>query len=278
VAAGESRGSLTIVAGPGSGRGFILPLGTTVLGRGQDADVILADSSVSRRHAELHAGAAKVVIRDLGSSNGTFVNGARLTGSTELHDGDEVRVGSVVLRSDGVAGVSLSPRSGAGAEPQSGSTGFRDVHGAVQTGAGHQSNVGRDHNAAGRDQYVSGRDQHVAGRDQHFDHRVNLQNDYDPWDEIWQGRGVGRALMIVGGLVAVAGFAMWATFIFSFFGMDLDPRDVGNPFMDVKLIGDIPLSIAGFASFAIGGVLAGIGGGMSKAARKRAEQAIRDQR
>lgn len=273
MAAPENGGSLTIVAGPGSGRGFILPLGPTVLGRGQDADVVLADSSVSRRHAELDAGAAKVVIRDLGSSNGTFVNGARLTGSTELHDGDEVRVGSVVLRSGGVvAGVSVSRQSAAGAEPQPGSTGFRDVHGAVQTGAGHQSNVGRDHNAAGGDQYVSGRDQHVAGRDQHFDHRVNLQNDYDPWDEIWQGRGVGRALMIVGGLLAVAGFAMWVTFIFAFFGMGLDPREVGNPFMDAKLIGDIPLSIAGFASFAIGGVLAGIGGGMSKAARKRAEQ------
>jgi hypothetical protein len=276
VAGGGNRRSLTILVGPAPGRGFILPAGQTVLGRGPEADVLLADSSVSRSHAEFVAGDAGVVIRDVGSSNGTFVNGDRLTGTRELHDGDEVRAGSVILRFAAEADSSVPRPAPPGPAAEPSSTRIGDVHGAVQTGAGQQWNVGRDHHAAGRDQYVSGRDQHVAGRDQLFDHRVNLQNDYDPWDEIWQGRGVGRALMIVGGMLAVAGFAMWMVFIFS--AMSLDPGDVGNPFLDAKLVGDIPLSIAGFASFALGGVLAGVGGGMSKAARKRAEQTDRNRR
>lgn len=93
-----NRGFLTVTTCPGPGRGSILPPGPTILGRALDVDVVLADSSVSRRHAELVAGDAAVVIRDLGSSSGTFVDGDRLTGTTELSNGDELRVGSVVLR------------------------------------------------------------------------------------------------------------------------------------------------------------------------------------
>jgi hypothetical protein len=261
VSAHQSHGSLTIVVGPASGRGFILPLGPTLLGRAPEADVVLTDTSVSWLHAELMAGATNVEIRDLKSTNGTFVNGARIVESTELRDGDEVRVGSYVLRFSVIATPSLPQQSVDDPGAPSGSNRFRDVRGPVQTGSGRQ--------------VTAGRDQVFAGRDQHFGDRVDLQNDYDPWDEIWQGRGVGRALMVIGGLLALAGFAMWIIFIF---GMGGDPSDFGNPFLDRKLIGDIPLSVAGFSCFAIGGVLAGIGSGMSKAARKRAERAMRGHR
>jgi hypothetical protein len=276
VTENAKRVSLTVVSGSAPGRGFILPPGPTVLGRASEADVMLADPSVSRLHAEVVAGDTEVVIRDLGSSNGTFVNGDRLTATTELRNGDEVRAGTVVLRFAAGTGAALPRPPGARPATQPGSTRVGDVHGAVQTGAGQQWNVGRDHHAVSRDQYLAGRDQHVAGRDQHIDHRVNLQNDYDPWDEIWQGRGVGRVLMIVGGLLAVAGFAMLGAFIVS----DIvgDPFAHDNPFLDVKLVGEVPLAIAGLISFSVGGLLAGIGGGMSKAARKRADQAMRDQR
>jgi hypothetical protein len=68
----------------------------TVIGRGADADVRLGDSSVSRRHAEIHIDGRRITVHDLQSTNGTRVNGARVT-TTTLVDGDELRVGETVL-------------------------------------------------------------------------------------------------------------------------------------------------------------------------------------
>ncbi len=65
-----------------------------VLGRDKDlATAVLDHPSISRRHAVILGAAAPATIRDLGSSNGTFVNGARLTGTHALRDGDSVRLG-----------------------------------------------------------------------------------------------------------------------------------------------------------------------------------------
>ena len=70
--------------------------GTVVLGRGVEADVQIPDTGVSRRHAKVEGNR----ITDLGSTNGTRVNGARIT-EAELQDGDRITLGSteIVFRS-----------------------------------------------------------------------------------------------------------------------------------------------------------------------------------
>ena len=68
----------------------------TILGRDDSADIILDDPGISRRHSELRVttdGPHFVsTVRDLGSTNGTFVNGERIT-SEHLRDGDRITVG-----------------------------------------------------------------------------------------------------------------------------------------------------------------------------------------
>jgi adenylate cyclase len=68
-----------------------------VVGRAPDVDVTIADATVSRRHAELTACAGGVKVRDLGSSNGTSINGARVT-EGDLAAGDTVTFGKVAYR------------------------------------------------------------------------------------------------------------------------------------------------------------------------------------
>ena len=64
-----------------------------VLGRGADADIVLQDSFASSRHARLVPQGDVVVLEDLGSTNGTYLNGEPLTGPQPLHDGDRIRIG-----------------------------------------------------------------------------------------------------------------------------------------------------------------------------------------
>jgi len=67
-----------------------------IIGRLSNVDVVLADSNVSRRHAELARDGSRWVLKDLGSTNGTFVNGARATEQT-LTSGDRLTFGSSEL-------------------------------------------------------------------------------------------------------------------------------------------------------------------------------------
>jgi hypothetical protein len=64
----------------------------TVLGRGAEADVVVDDAGVSRRHAEIHTEGGRVRVVDLGSTNGTFVDGERI-GTGELADGSRITIG-----------------------------------------------------------------------------------------------------------------------------------------------------------------------------------------
>lgn len=86
------------------GRRYQLTGPVTVLGRGSDADVVLDDPGVSRRHAEIRLADGDVVARDLGSTNGTFVDGERIQ-TARLRDGSTITVGrtriTVSLRNDG---------------------------------------------------------------------------------------------------------------------------------------------------------------------------------
>jgi hypothetical protein len=80
----------------GTDRRVALEPGINVVGRGQDADLRLADTGVSRRHIEIRFDGQSAVLHDLGSTNGTIVNGHRVQ-SWQLADGDVIRVGHSVL-------------------------------------------------------------------------------------------------------------------------------------------------------------------------------------
>lgn len=89
-------GRVTVREGKAASYEIELRSPVTVIGRGADADVRLADQAVSRRHAEIRFTEGVAMLNDLRSTNGTRVNGARIT-TSELADGDEVRVGETVL-------------------------------------------------------------------------------------------------------------------------------------------------------------------------------------
>jgi hypothetical protein len=81
-----------------SGDRIELGEGKNLIGRLPDCKVIVSDTSISRHHAKIHRAGSGFVITDLGSTNGTFINGVRLTADHRLTDGDIVTVGSVSLR------------------------------------------------------------------------------------------------------------------------------------------------------------------------------------
>ncbi len=81
-----------------SGDRIELSDGRNVIGRLADCAVIVSDSNVSRRHAQIHRAGSGFVINDLGSTNGTFVNGERLIADHRVADGDIITVGAVSLR------------------------------------------------------------------------------------------------------------------------------------------------------------------------------------
>ena len=83
----------------GSGRNYQLTEGTHVIGRGQDSAFRLPDTGVSRRHFEISWDGQQATLTDMGSTNGTTVNGNPVQ-SWQLNDGDVIRVGhsSLVFR------------------------------------------------------------------------------------------------------------------------------------------------------------------------------------
>ncbi|WP_181781815.1 DUF3662 and FHA domain-containing protein [Pseudonocardia pini] len=96
----QLQASLTL--DDGSGRSYQLTEGTHVIGRGQDSNFRLPDTGVSRRHLEISWDGRGATLSDLGSTNGTTVNGNPVQ-QWQLTDGDVVRVGhsSLVFRTQG---------------------------------------------------------------------------------------------------------------------------------------------------------------------------------
>ncbi len=90
-------GRLLVVKGPDRGEMFEVSGAPITLGSGQGCDVLLTDPTISRRHLEAAPGPEGVVLRDLGSTNGSFVQGARFQELT-LGFGTEVTIGKTVLK------------------------------------------------------------------------------------------------------------------------------------------------------------------------------------
>ncbi|ATO16721.1 FHA domain-containing protein [Micromonospora sp. WMMA2032] len=89
---------LTVSGGAMRGLSFRVGRGVQVIGRAPSADIVLADPHLSRRHATVQATTDGVLLTDLGSTNGTWLNDRRISGSVPLADGDVVRLGRTDLR------------------------------------------------------------------------------------------------------------------------------------------------------------------------------------
>ncbi len=81
-----------------SGQHVPLADGTVTIGRLSESTIPLNDQNVSRRHAEIRPNREHFVVVDLGSTNGTMVNGVRIHGETVLSDGDIISFGSTYVR------------------------------------------------------------------------------------------------------------------------------------------------------------------------------------
>ena len=98
--------SLILVQMDGKQREILLNKPVQVIGRQTDCQIRIATSAVSRHHCEVSIQDSKAVLRDLGSSNGTFVNRRRIA-HTELAAGDLISIGDLVfvVRIDGKPGA-----------------------------------------------------------------------------------------------------------------------------------------------------------------------------
>jgi signal transduction histidine kinase/pSer/pThr/pTyr-binding forkhead associated (FHA) protein len=102
--------TLLVLQGPDKGRRFELPDVPTLIGR-DSRQLPLTDNTVSRRHAELHPVGNGWILKDLGSSNGTYINGARVDHTYALKLGDQMRVGKTILVYGAQPGVSRTSTS-----------------------------------------------------------------------------------------------------------------------------------------------------------------------
>lgn len=103
------------VGGPGAGRRTPLGRGRVVLGRDATCDVVLADPDVSRRHATITVAASAITIHDLGSANGTWVDGHRAQGATTCPPGAVIRIGDCLFTVGGPAETPAAVRAVDGA-------------------------------------------------------------------------------------------------------------------------------------------------------------------
>jgi hypothetical protein len=213
-------------------------MGQQLLGRGMDADFALDLPELSRRHAYLSWDGRSAEILDAGSTNGTSVNGQRIdrTQAQVLRPGDVLSLGDLKLRFDAPAAdvtTELPP------SPQ-GPRFANEFRGP---------NYGPVNQAA---------------------HDINFQswNEFryeqdDLGTELFQGRGPGRLIAAIGLVVALSGFAVWTYLILS------APNDPNAPSPFERHFLGLPIALVAFGAFGLGGLIAALGGAMSKAARAR---------
>ncbi len=114
---GSSSFRLIVRRGPRPNEIYELNKGVITIGRDITNDIVINDPEVSRHHLRLTQGGGGYTLEDLGSTNGTFVNGQRLTGARPLQPGDTLGLGeTVTLAYEGAA-------SAAGIDPQAATMG-----------------------------------------------------------------------------------------------------------------------------------------------------------
>ncbi|MFI6359734.1 FHA domain-containing protein [Streptomyces sp. NPDC050743] len=205
-----------------------------VVGRAPGCDLRLEHPHVSGRHAELSRSGAQVLIEDLSSTNGTYVNGSPVRGPQRLYSGDTISFGDVRARFD-------DPAQSITQTAQAPAFNVRSQQ------AGSINNVGRD--------------QYIQEAQQSF------------LKEVAAARSKGRRLILVGFLLAVGGFAVFAWGVLRFMGVvsrglqqpvdSADPSsvpsfdDLGTVWGDQ--IGGVPIFLFGWVAAAIGIILMIVG-------------------
>jgi pSer/pThr/pTyr-binding forkhead associated (FHA) protein len=94
---GEVSSQYALLVDPHTGQEYNLCRFATSVGRSISCDVVLTDKSVSRQHAIVYCLKGKFFVEDVGSTNGTLLNGKAITVRTELVPGDEVKLGITKL-------------------------------------------------------------------------------------------------------------------------------------------------------------------------------------
>jgi two-component system cell cycle response regulator len=92
----RDRAYLVVLAGASVGEMYKVEGDKTIIGRGQKAQIRLFDDGISREHAQILIEGGRIILQDLGSTNGTFCNGLKVD-RRELVDGDKILVGSTTI-------------------------------------------------------------------------------------------------------------------------------------------------------------------------------------
>ncbi len=91
--------ALRVTQGPREITGITVPVaGPVIIGRSPGSDIVIADDFVSSRHVRVTPSASGIMAEDLGSTNGTVVNGDQLRGAVGLTVGDEIALGATRLK------------------------------------------------------------------------------------------------------------------------------------------------------------------------------------
>ena len=247
-----------VVLAPDSDRGRRIPLDRDylVVGREQTCDVRFDDPCVSRTHAALRRRGNAVYVEDLGSSGGTFVNGAATTAPHELRAGDVLTFASVTARleTDSAVADETSAMPARSAE----ATVARHID---EQRAGVINNVDRD-------QYIS----HVQ--------YVNQQRE-NFLREVAATKTKARWLAWTGFVMFVVGFGIFAAADLSFIkGISDAIQNGGEPSPTIspfgREIGGVPVGLAGWALAALGLILLIVGIVLHIVATSRRRRAYRD--
>jgi pSer/pThr/pTyr-binding forkhead associated (FHA) protein len=249
-----------VVLAPDSDRGRRIPLDRDylVVGREPACDVRFDDPGVSRTHAALQRRGNAVYVQDLGSSGGTFVNGATTTTAQELHVGDVLTFASVTARleSDGVTDeTSTMP-----ARPARAASAHYHID---EQRAGSIDNIGGDLN--NYNSYI----QYVNQQRESFLREVAATKTKARW------------LAWTGFLAFVVGFGIFAAADLSFIKEVSSAIQNGGPVSPTtspfgREIGGIPYGLAGWALAALGMMLLIVGIVVHIVATSRRRRAYRD--
>ncbi|MFH1262390.1 MAG: GGDEF domain-containing protein [Pseudomonadota bacterium] len=96
TASGNLKANFVVLAGADIGRTFPIEKVELIIGRGDQSDIFIDDEDVSRSHAKIEVLADAIVLKDLGSTNGTLVNGRKIA-ERKLEDGDRIQVGNLTV-------------------------------------------------------------------------------------------------------------------------------------------------------------------------------------
>ncbi len=134
------RFALRFISGKYQGGEFPLRMNREIIiGRSSDLDMVLVEDMVSRRHAKISSSDADVFIQDMGSTNGTFVNGEKIAGRALLHEGDRILVGTSIIKVVAVDATATATSEAearrkleAGAQQRSSATQGRPMSGVIE--------------------------------------------------------------------------------------------------------------------------------------------------